>query len=260
MHHIQKSIILSLARTSPLRFTDLQPPRIPNNTFTYHLKKLIDSEYVELTTGGYVATRKALKLVVFGVNTIKPPSTPQTITLLYIENREGEVLLLNRNRKPFQGWYGIPGGLIHLGETLEQAAERELTEKVAITANGKLKAAGVLDLRYMEEETQDIFLHVIGFVYSYKFPGDSQELSDKITRYGQLTWSRLDGDNILPEVYIIKKVASAGKLSHISVDLNEPSHLPVFSGEALPSTEANPSNTQVQRRRNLSDFEAFSEL
>lgn len=65
LHHIQRSIILSLATKSPLSFTELQPPHIPNNTFSYHLKKLVENGYVEhaLTKSGYLPTRKALKLM-----------------------------------------------------------------------------------------------------------------------------------------------------------------------------------------------------
>lgn len=240
MHHIQKSIILSLARTSPLRFTDLKPPRIPNNTFSYHLKKLIDGDYVKLSDKGYVATRKALKLVVFGVNAGKTPSTPVVITMIYIENQEGEILLLNRNHDPFQGWYGIPGGLIHLGESMEQSARRQLVEKALIVSDGQLEAAGVLDFRYMQDETRDIFLHVIGFVYTYKFVGDRRDLNDKVTRSGQLSWSKLGRNNILPEVYTINKLVHAGALTHLSVSFDEPSQLPVFSDNFSHTVKSDP--------------------
>lgn len=230
MHHIQKSIILNLARTAPLRFTDLQPPRVPNNTFSYHLKKLVDGGYVELVEGGYIATRKALKTVVYGANTNQAPSTPDIITLIYIENKEGETLLLNRNRNPFQGWYGIPGGLVHLGESLPEAAMRELTEKTSLVAGGTFRTVGVLDYRYIERDTRDIFLHSIGFVYEYLYTGDREELADKVTRYGQLTWSRLGRPNILPEVYVIQDLVKSDKKTiSLSVEFEEPSSLPVFA-------------------------------
>jgi len=229
MHHIQKSIIISLARTSPLRFTDLQPPRIPNNAFSYHLKKLIDGGYVELTDKGYVATRKALKLVVFGVNNAKTPRTPDLITLLYIENIQGEVLLVNRNHRPFQGWYGIPGGLIHYDETVDEAARRELFEKTTIDTKKSLKAIGTLDFRYAEAETNDIFVHAVGFLYYYKYLGDREELNDKMMPHGQLSWSTLQRDNILPEVFAARDLINQKGPAHSSATFKEPAHLPVFS-------------------------------
>lgn len=231
MHHIQKSIILSLAHTSPLRFTDLQPPKVPNNTFSYHLKKLTDGQYIEHTNQGYVATRKALKRIVFNTNTNKKPHNPDILTMICVQNVVGEVLLLNRNRKPFQGWYGFPGGLIHNGETLQEAARRELREKTGITPEGELKACGVLDFRYVDQDTKDIFLHVIGFVYSYKFMGNPLEIDDKATRYGQLTWSRLRRKNILPEVYEIKKIADSDEFTHVSISFEETTMMPVLTSD-----------------------------
>jgi ADP-ribose pyrophosphatase YjhB (NUDIX family) len=237
MHHIQKSIILSLARKSPLRFSQLQPPRIPNNTFSYHLKKLIDCGYVESTDAGYVASRKALKLVAFGVGN-KAFSMIETISMIYVVNSEDEVLLVSRFNKPFQGWYGMPSGKIHLDETLEQAAIRELFEKTMIVPSSKLDNIGVLDFRYMDRETQDIFSHVIAFIYMYKFTGDREELNDKVTRYGQLSWSRLGRSNILPEVYAVKKMVDKGKFTCVSESFEEPAQLPVFSADLLSEVEA----------------------
>ncbi|HTH72216.1 MAG TPA: NUDIX domain-containing protein [Candidatus Pristimantibacillus sp.] len=226
MHHIQKSIILNLARTSPLRFSELQPPRIPNNTFSYHLKKLIAGGYVELTRSGYVATRKSLKLVAYGVNTNKAPSTPMMISMVYVENNAGEVLLISRDHRPFQGWRCLPSGLVHRGETLDQAASREMLEKTTIAAESELERVGVLEIRYVEQATQDIFLHTIAFIYKYKFTGDKRLLAGKATRYGQLYWSDLNRSDILPEVYTVHELLASGIFSYQAARFDEPPTLP----------------------------------
>lgn len=242
MHHIQKSIILNLARTSPLRFTELQP-RVPNNAFSYRLKKLIDGGYIEHTAGGYIATRKALKLVAFGTSNNRVQPTPAAISMIYIENTDGEILLINRNHKPFQGWYGLPSGLIHQGETVEDAARREMFEKTGLAAEGELQAVGVLDIRYVEAATQDIFMHTLSFVYRYVYTGDKQLLDGKVNRYGQLLWSRLDRDNILAEVNAAKDLVDRHAFSHESVTLMEPTQLPAVAktsyseDRALPLTQ-----------------------
>jgi 8-oxo-dGTP diphosphatase len=46
--------------------------------------------------------------------------------------KDGCVLLVRRGRPPAQGQWAIPGGNVRLGETLQQAAEREILEETGI--------------------------------------------------------------------------------------------------------------------------------
>src|SRR6056297_148737 len=48
--------------------------------------------------------------------------------------REGRVLLATRTRPPMNHLYTLPGGLVEPGETLAEAALRELHEEVGVTA------------------------------------------------------------------------------------------------------------------------------
>ena len=46
---------------------------------------------------------------------------------------EERVLLVKRGKAPFPGMWCIPGGKVRYGETLQQAAEREIHEETGIT-------------------------------------------------------------------------------------------------------------------------------
>lgn len=48
--------------------------------------------------------------------------------------RDGRVLLARRTRAPWAGAFSLPGGVVELGETLEAAAARELSEEVGVEA------------------------------------------------------------------------------------------------------------------------------
>jgi len=46
--------------------------------------------------------------------------------------RDGAVLMVRRGKPPAEGFWAIPGGSIELGETLIEAAEREIREEAGI--------------------------------------------------------------------------------------------------------------------------------
>ena len=60
------------------------------------------------------------------------PVCPQVAVGAIVFNGE-KVLLVKRGQPPMQGVWAIPGGRVELGETLHQAAEREILEETGLT-------------------------------------------------------------------------------------------------------------------------------
>ena len=51
--------------------------------------------------------------------------------------KENKVLLVKRNNPPGKGLWAIPGGRVNLGETLQEAAEREIREETGVVIRAK---------------------------------------------------------------------------------------------------------------------------
>jgi ADP-ribose pyrophosphatase len=62
----------------------------------------------------------------------KYPDTPQ-VAVGAVVVRDSKVLLVKRGHPPGEGLWAIPGGSVELGETLQQAAEREIKEETRLT-------------------------------------------------------------------------------------------------------------------------------
>ena len=64
------------------------------------------------------------------------PSSPQ-VAVGAVVFKENKVLLVKRDNFPGKGLWAIPGGRVNLGETLQEAAEREIREETGVVIRAK---------------------------------------------------------------------------------------------------------------------------
>ncbi len=60
------------------------------------------------------------------------PSLAADVAVFTFLDNEMHVLLVRRRYQPYQAYWALPGGLLRPGETLEQAAERELADETGV--------------------------------------------------------------------------------------------------------------------------------
>lgn len=83
---------------------------------------------------------------------------PAVAVNVIVEDR-GRILLVKRNKHPFKGRWSLPGGYVEYGETVEQAAQRELLEECGI----KVRLDQIVGV-YSDPERQ-LKKHVIAICY-----------------------------------------------------------------------------------------------
>lgn len=122
--------------------------------------------------------------------------------------REGRVLLARRTAPPYAGVFSLPGGLVETGETLAEAALRELREEVAVEARiiGFNRHVELIN-RDRDGKTRDHYV-VASFVAEWIF-GDGTPGPEA----SEIVWtdlSRLDDLDCIPHVAAV--VAAAAKI------------------------------------------------
>lgn len=70
------------------------------------------------------------------------PATPALTTDCVVFDARGYVLLIRRGNPPFKGSYALPGGFVEVGETVEDACRRELSEETGLDVSD-LRLIGV---------------------------------------------------------------------------------------------------------------------
>jgi len=61
------------------------------------------------------------------------PAVTTDVVVFTIHEQQLKVLLVRRGHAPFEGWWALPGGAVHLDEDLEASAQRLLAERTGLT-------------------------------------------------------------------------------------------------------------------------------
>jgi ADP-ribose pyrophosphatase YjhB (NUDIX family) len=133
-----------------------------------------------------------------------------------------KVLWVKRARPPYVGLWAMPGGYVELGETVEEAASRELSEETCVVISpGELSVYGVVSIPGINQ----IFISLIAPLPSMNFKATEETLDVKLAgisdispaeyayppgadRWIQLLYDRLRSGNATNMPAIIRTVRS----------------------------------------------------
>lgn len=152
-HHIQKHIIGVLIHQKYARFRDLRPPRTDTNLYSYHLKVLQKDGWVVKVDEGYTLSEKGLVYVDrVSIKKLNIRSQPKIISMLVVQNNDGDVLLQKRTKQPYIDTWTLPYGKAHIDDKSTLAsAVREWKEKLGTTPPQDITHAGDCYIRIVHE-------------------------------------------------------------------------------------------------------------
>ncbi|MBP9759546.1 NUDIX hydrolase, partial [Candidatus Dojkabacteria bacterium] len=143
IHDFQLSILRELLFKPMARFRDLKKFDVTNDHFTFHVNHLlkeglitkVDGKYSLSDTGKEFANRidtDSLKL---------ERQAKLAVALHAVRTRNGkrEILIHQRLKEPFYGWYGSHSGKIRWGENPVDCAIREFEEETGLSGDFDLK-------------------------------------------------------------------------------------------------------------------------
>lgn len=140
-HPTQAVILRHLLFSVAAGFADIQrATELTSDHFNFHIKKLVEEGYVEKCEKAYRLTRKgkeyANRMDTDENEIEKQPKISIAITLERRgANGEREFLFQQRKKNPYFDFWGRVGGKMRWGETVIEAATRELKEETGLEAD-----------------------------------------------------------------------------------------------------------------------------
>lgn len=144
LHQYQTEILRKLSKVTALKFNQILLEGLKSEHTNYHLKKLVELGYIRKEKNTYTLTNTGKDFVgMLDDNKDIVEKQPKVSILLNIKSRTEEGtnhLLCKRLKQPYLGKVGRLTGKVRFGESISEAAERELYEETGLkSTNTKVK-------------------------------------------------------------------------------------------------------------------------
>lgn len=143
-HHIQKTILYTLAFRESAKFSELQPAGVENKLFDYHLKQLIADKLVQKDQAGlYTLTARGRKQgVSIFENEDSKAERARSVLFLIVRDCTGKWLLYRRHTHPLIHLVGYMHATPKPTETVFETATRELREQTDLIGSFRFCGSG----------------------------------------------------------------------------------------------------------------------
>ncbi len=214
IHQIQTIILRELLFIPEASFSVLrEKTNLGSDHFKFHIARLIEEDYIEKSTknGHYTLTHKGKEYAnKLDTNNNTIERQPKSAVIIVLKN-DMKVLVQERLKHPYYGFWGYPGGKIRWGETILEAGSRELKEETNLTA--KLTYRGVYHEHVKSAETGEILEDKI---FHILFATGPTGILAESFEGGRNAWMRLDELTTTSKKYLSTDIETRVGLGHDS--------------------------------------------
>jgi len=134
------------------------------------------------------------------------PAAP-IVAVGVIVRRGGQVLLVQRGKPPSEGRWSLPGGMVNLGESLREAAAREISEECGL----EITVGEVVEVfePIIHDEAGRVRYHYVVVDFLAEYVGGELTVASDITDARWVTVGELESLDVTPAAAeLVRKVLS----------------------------------------------------
>jgi len=134
-----------------LRFSEIEKRlNIRSNHLNYHIKKMVEEGILEKKEDYYFLTTEAEKIIPFFAHVTGKEKGCLPVIIAAVMDGDN-ICLLKREKRPYQGYWGMIGGKLRHSETVEETALREVKEETCLDCKFE-NVISVLHERLLEND------------------------------------------------------------------------------------------------------------
>lgn len=173
LHPVQMKILTKLLFKQTLKYGQMKPNKeMGNNTFQFHLDQLQALDLIEKTAAGYCLTKDgkkfALRIKAENAHLVKQAKLGVSLGCIRELGGEIQILMYTRLKHAYYGCQGLPAGKVEQGETIIEAAERELNEETNLV--GKPQVAGIFHYHIFSKDGSELLDDLLLFLCRFTNP------------------------------------------------------------------------------------------
>ena len=214
IHQVQTIIIRDLLFIPKASFSTLQKStNLDSDHFKFHIKRLVELELITKNDNGeYLLTNKGKEYgnkIDTDLGVIE--RQPKSAVIIVIKNIKDELLIQERLKHPYFGFWGYPGGKIKWGETIIEAGARELLEETNLKA--ELSYMGLYHEHVKSAETGELLEDKI-----FQIVGGRYLKGNLIEEFegGRNKWMSIDDLNKIKKKYLSTDIETSIGIGDVS--------------------------------------------